>query len=604
MRQTRAGRPGLVLGLCIALMLTLAGCTLFGGGSADGTPSPNGPGDNAGGGAVTPTATPVISNVSPTATRAPDRASVSGKPTPARAERGGTLTAAIWYSDYAFNTWEEVEGASFVTMHPLHNMLAQPRTWGSTDDFQWNGFLEIHPDLASGWETSPDGLSVLFSLRRGVSWSDGTPLTCEDVAWSYNTIRTSEGLIRSPRAAHMSVIEDVTCRDSLTVVFSLTQPKPALLDAIALPHNIVRPRHIYANDTPSMRDEPPAVTTGPFVIDEYLPGERITYRRNDAYWDQPFPYLDGLEMVAMEESAMPAALRTGVLHVGRPSGYSGEEAELLDAECGACQFWPRTLALGQTHHLLLNHAREPWNDSRLKEAVALAVDNTKYVRNVHNGWHVSPTGCGLYPSSVWAMPIERCTVIPGYGDFATTSSPAADKARAREILAALGYSPGELSLSLLFSPDTEKTVSAVISDLQQIGINAASDVLADDQFTKRLSEGEFDAVVHADWAIGVDPDLLLYGHFYTDARDNFNGFSSAEVDDLIDAMSMDRDPDSRRNLAWDALELALEEQAKIIVSHGVLVPVYGSSVRGLMPAPDFLAEYGPHLRYDHVWLSD
>ena len=72
---------------------------------------------------------------------------------------------------------------------------------------------------------------------------------------------------------------------------------------------------------------------------------------------------------------------------------------------------------------------------------------------------------------------------------------------------------------------------------------------------------------------------------------------------MVDAMSATVNPEVRRELAWDALELALREQAKIVVSHAVFVPIFNEKVRGLMPSLDYLAERGPQLRYDHTWLA-
>ena len=608
--MTRLGRLWLLLGVSLLILVSAASCSDNNPTSTTtAQPTAIGNGSTEPGAQrsqlirPTPTVSPPVPTLEPTPTRVPDGFSVSGKPVMGNAVRGGTLTASIWHSDYEFSTWEQHEGMSFVTMHPLHNLLLQPRTWGATDDFQRDSFLELHPDLATGWETAPDGLAVTFTLREDIFWTDGTPFTCDDVAWTYNSIRTGLGLVRSPRAVYLSAIEDVICTDDLTALFLLREPKAAIIDAIALPHNIIRPRHVYVKDTPAMRSRLPTVTTGPFVVSEFLPGESISYLRNNNYWDQPFPYLAGLKLMVLPESALAAGLRTGIIDVGKPSGYADLEAEMLEQECENCQFWPRTLAMGHTHHIMLNHSREPWNNAGLKEAVALAVDNTKYIRNVHNGWHFPPTACGFYPSSVWAMPIDRCTNIPGYGDFSTKSSPAADKARAREILDNLGYSPGELSISIFFSDETEQDIAAVISDFQEIGINAASIVLDERDFLARISQGDFDAAVHSDWAVGLDPDLLLYGHFYTGGRDNFGRFSSPEVDALIDEMSVARNQENRRQLAWDALALALEQQAKIIVSHGLFVPAYSSRVRGLMPGLDFQAEHGPQLRYDHTWLA-
>ena len=550
-------------------------------------------------------ATPIPSTTprTPRPTPRPGSVSVSGKPVDGEANFGGTLITATSEEGRSYNTWEESEGIAFASMHPLYNMLVQPRTWGAIDDFQRDAFLEIHPDLASGWTMAADGLSVTFTLHEGMEWSDGAPITCRDVAWSFSSIQTGEGLIRSPRKVHMNAVERVSCPNNLTVLFTLNRAKPAILEVIAQPFNIIRPQHIYADDTAALRDETPTVTSGPFTLSQAFPRERFTYRRNADYWDAPLPYLAGLELVVMPESAMLAAMRTGTVHIGKSAGFTREDAQMLEAECEVCQFWPRAIAIGHSHYVMLNHTKPPWNNPKIKEAIALAIDNSKYIRTVQGGWHIPPTACGLYPASFWAMPIERCTSIPGYGDFSTTSSPQADKARARAILEDQGYTQGEHSLTVVFGTETREDVTAIISDLQAIGVNAESKLLDDDEALAVYKAGEFDAAVHSAWTVGVDPDILLYEHFYTGGVRNYSRYSNANFDRMVDAMSVSVDPEARRQLAWDALELALREQAKIIVSHGVFVPIFNDRVRGLMPSLDYLAEHGPQLRYDHAWLA-
>ncbi len=597
-------RRALALATCLVVLIVAAACT-----TDDATPTLTAEPTATANGTIerTPRPTPTVSAPVPTTAPAvgiaPDTWSTSGKPVLSIAEYGGTLTAAVWQPDVQFNTWEESEGASFITMHPLHNLLLQPRTWGSIDDFQERRFLELHPDLAVSWQVEPDGLAVTFNLRDDVEWTDGTPLTCADVAWSYNSIRTGRGLTRSPRSSYLSALGEVACDDDYTVRFALRAPQTSIIDALVLPHNIIRPQHIYDGNAGAMSAEPPSVTTGPFVLEDHVPGERITYSRNTTYWDKPFPFLSGVEFVFLADSAVATALQTGAIDVGRPAGYTDDEGEMLERECPSCQVWPRILGMGHTHHIILNHDRRPWDNSELREAFALAIDNTKYIRNIHGGWHFPPTGCGTYPFSPWAMGVERCASIPGYADFFTDSSPAADKARAREILAELGFSPGELPASILFSEDTEQDVIAIISDLQEVGFNATPSALSERDFNSRIAAGDFEAAVHSEWVISDSLDLMLYGHFKSGGIENFGRYSSPEFDAIVDEMRQTTDPALHRALAWDALEFALDDQAKIIISHTVHVPVFGARVRGIMPGLDYQANKGPQLRFDHAWLD-
>ena len=150
--------------------------------------------------------------------------SVSGIPLDPDAVFGGILRTVDDGEGPSFSTWEEAAGVAFQAMHPLHNMLIRQRTCGTVEDFGNNAFFELRPEIATSWEQSSDGLAWTFKLRDGISWSDGTPLTSADIKWSFDTIRTGEGLNRSPRSVHMNAIESITTPDALTVVFNLKQP--------------------------------------------------------------------------------------------------------------------------------------------------------------------------------------------------------------------------------------------------------------------------------------------------------------------------------------------------------------------------------------------
>ncbi len=538
-------------------------------------------------------------------------ASTSGKPTDKDAIYGGILEVAYTQQAYiqdapSFNTWEGDDTVGPQAMQPLHNMLIQPRTWVGFADEGNNPFLELSPDLAEGWRVSTDGLELAFSLRDGLEWSDGTPLTCDDVKWSFDTIRTGEGLEQSPHAFHFRNVETITCADDLTVVFVLNDHHPTILEAIALPQNIIRPAHVYAeNDFGQLRDELPSVTSGPFQASEWIPGEGLYFERNDYYWDEPFPYLDGVELHLMDRSAITTAMRTGRIHIGSTVGFAGSDAETLAQECAndVCQFWDQATASSLGSALFVNQDRELWNDSRVSEAIALAIDNQLYIDLVKGGWGGLPTGCGFRPSSEWAMPAERCGRIAGYGDFLGRSTAKIDKQRASRLLADAGYEHGELELVVSIWSEILNDIPLFSDELDRIGLRMVTEAYETRAYQWALENGDFQIAAHRFEIPGLDPNLFMYELFHTDGSSNYGGYSNSRVDDLIDRMSTTLDFEERRELAWDAMEIALSEQAKIIMAHDIYQPITSAQVRGFMPGPDYMARYGPQNRYDRVWLA-
>ena len=530
--------------------------------------------------------------------------SVSGIPLDPDAQYGGVLQTMTTGEGPSFSTWEEAAGVAPYAMQPLSSSLIRPQSWGTLEDYKNNAFFTFQPDLAESWSGSDNGLVWTFKLRDGLEWSDGTPITSADIKWSYDKIITGEGLTRSPRAVHFLAVDSVSTPDDLTVVFNLKWPKAAILEVIGMPYHIMRPKHVYENNLEILRTDIPEVISGPFEVTEWIPGEKYVFAKRDDFWDQPLPYLDGMELSIIARSSAPIALRGGRVDIAFPNGFTGGQADTLIAECEVCNVWPRVIASSQSPSLMLNHQRAPWNDPKVKEAFALAIDNQKYVTTVQNDWYFTPTGCGFYPTSEWAMPSERCAKISGYGDFQEGGSPEADKEKAKALLAEAGYEPGDLKVNVYFWSVVQGDAPAILEDLNAIGVTAEAEILETARAYATWSDGNFDVGVHSFWVAGIDPDITLYEHFYTGSDRNYNRYSNPEFDALTDKMSKTVDKQARKELAWDAMELALSEQAKIIVSHSSYVPVHNKKVHGIMPTLNYLAGYGPHIRYDHVWVDE
>ena len=104
-----------------------------------------------------------------------------------------------------------------------------------------------------------------------------------------------------------------------------------MLEVIALPYHVIKPSHLYEGNTDLMRDEP-NIGTGPFLLDQWLPGEKMVFERKTDYWDQPFPYLNGIEVQILGNSGQVTALRAGRIHIGgAPEAGTGRAPTLCCA---------------------------------------------------------------------------------------------------------------------------------------------------------------------------------------------------------------------------------------------------------------------------------
>ena len=443
----------MTFGLAIGAVVALAACApaddedTTDAGTTTTAPAPAAETDTTTSASTDTSSTSTESSSTTTETMEPEIATtVSGKPLDENAVFGGVLTTAYVREGPTFSTWEEAGGVAFFAGHPSSNMLVQPRTWGSMEDYTNLVFFEIHPDLAESWEVSDDGLQWVFKIRDGVTWMDGTPFTCADAKWSFDTIRTGEGLNRSPRALAFNTMkadinEGFVCADDLTLVANHDRPKSAFLEVMSMPYHIMRPAHVYDGNTDAMREEAPTVGTGPFVLAQWLPGESYTWERNDSYWDAPLPYLDGIKGTFGTNSSNDAAFRAGRLDVH--PGLNGGRADTMLRECDQCIFYARTYDSG-FQALMTHHQRTPWNTPEIKDAISYAMDRALIGQVAADGWMSPPSAGPFYPGGAFAMPEDIMKSIPGY-DF---SDPAGNKDKARALLAEAGYEPDELTVPL------------------------------------------------------------------------------------------------------------------------------------------------------------
>ncbi len=525
--------------------------------------------------------------------------SISGVPIDSNARYGGTLIIATTSEGPTFSNWEEAAGSAPHYGHPVGNMLVSKQDWGDKENFINGDYWNIVPDLGTDWEQATDGLSWTFNLRDGINFSDGVQFTCADIEWMYDTLRTGDGLLRNPRSAHFAVLNDVTCADDLTAVFHLDRPKPSLLEVIGLPYHVVKPSHLYAEDTNKMREEPP-IGTGPFVVADWIPGEKMVMERKDGYWDEPFPYLDNIEILILNNQAQVAGLRSGRIHIGGSAGgWNGANANTLLRECDVCQKWASAVHPGMMFSVIPNFNREPWNTQPVRDAISLAIDRNRLIKLGYNDWIAPGTGGPFLPGSYFALPEDRLKAITGH-DY---SDPEANKERARQILADAGYEPGELQATLVYAPFYGVYAPTVLEDLNDVGISVESGETETGNYYTRMNAGDFDLGGHAGWIGGFDPDFILYEYFYSGSGRNYGQYANPELDRLIDAQSIELDPEQRRELAWQAGEIVLRDQVRTMGGFQLAIPVFSDRVAGVMPTIPSQS-YGNFYRHAHTYLLE
>ena len=178
------------------------------------------------------------------------------------------------------------------------------------------------PGLATAWVVSEDGLKVTLTLREGTKFSDGTPITAEDVVWSLKRASKPDNGIWG---FLISSIADITSSDAKTIEITLNRADPAIIPALTVFNTGILPKAAFeaapgateAEKAQAFSEHP--IGSGPFVLESWERGATMKLVKNQYYWDmgednQPLPYLDGVTFeVIPDDAARILRLQSGDL---------------------------------------------------------------------------------------------------------------------------------------------------------------------------------------------------------------------------------------------------------------------------------------------------
>ena len=249
--------------------------------------------------------------------------------------------------------------------------------------FTWTG------ELAESWET-PDPLTYIFHIRKGVYWHDKAPMngremTADDVEWNFHRVLAMGDFtepMRETGAIHLLPWESIEATDKYTVVMKLTEPNIGALETlITWPIWILPPEVIekYGDYT----DWKNVVGTGPIMLTDYVEGVSKTWTKNPDYWgydekypENRLPYIDKLEGLYMaEEATRISALRSGKIDMTRLSGAEIKSIDVvksLQRTNPELEIWPFYQRAADP--MILNTRKPPFDDIRVRHALQMAVD--------------------------------------------------------------------------------------------------------------------------------------------------------------------------------------------------------------------------------------
>ncbi len=282
------------------------------------------------------------------------------------AEAAGVLTIGRREDGTTFDPIATAQNVDFWVFSNVYDVLVRVDKTGT----------KLEPGLAESWEISEDGLTYTFHLRDA-NFSDGSPITAEDAAFTLLRIRDSELSLWSDSYA---VIETAEATDPKTLVVKLKTPSAPFLSTMAMPAvSILSKAGVEAMGEEAYAEKP--VASGAFTVKEWRRGDRVILKKNPEFWQADRVSLDGVEWISIpDDNSRMLSVQAGELDAAIFVPFS-RVAELKKDTNLKVMVEPST----REDHLLLNHEHEPLNDPKVREAIDLAIDKQAIVDTVTFG---------------------------------------------------------------------------------------------------------------------------------------------------------------------------------------------------------------------------
>lgn len=462
--------------------------------------------------------------------------------------RGGALTLGM--------------ASDVLTFDPQHLGLVNypliPNLYDSL--IRYDHAIKPAPGLAERWEASPDGKTLILTLRQGVKFHSGRDLDAAAVIKTFDKARnkaTGLNLFEPTRT-----VESVEARDRNTLVIRFSQPTPDMFDTMQILY-VIDPDVI-----PSLKNR--GSGTGPFKFVEWVSGDHITLERNPYYWDKDKPLLDRVTYkVYPDTDAMAAALQSGIIDMAvfvpaKDAALLKDKFVVVEGQKGAL-----------TSELRINARRAPFEKKEVRQAIQYAVDRKAIVERVMFG-------------------VGSPTVVP-YPDYSPAYDPKwndiykYDLNRAKDLIAKGGY-PGGFEAKILVvstNPLHNALAQVLQADLAKIGCKLTLDPVDTTVYYQKLYAGDFQITPSGSARQHKYPTGLTSNSIYRLANNPGWGDNvpKAYVDAVKDALAT-MNPASQKDAFRRMTEALMDESWIVNVAWQVNLFALAKHVKGFDYNPD------------------
>src|SRR5215510_1497155 len=457
--------------------------------------------------------------------------------------------------------------------------------------------LPIEPDVAESW-TQPNDTTYVFKLKKGVRFHNKPPvngreLTAEDVKWTYERFLTLPG---NPNRGLLEAIDRIEALDKYTVKFTLKEPFAWFIDMLASTYTWILAREVAEKLGDFKRPES-CIGTGPWMLERYEPGVRLTFVRHPSYFVPNLPCVDAVEVAIDNDVASRTAAWLAGAYDFAPE--YGQVVRRLDLDITR----KRKPGLQTREHLpvfggiaWMKLEKPPFNDVRFRRAVARA----------YNGQEILDAGAwsqgkGVYNPVVpaafkeWSIPIDQ---LSKEGRELYEHDPAA----ARRLLAQAGFSNGfktTIETTAGFGADYMDAVEITLKNWKAAGIDGELKLKEYGAFVSSTIFGKFDQMAVGLFGAWTDADSYLYRYYMPAQVTNAGPVNDPRLVEMIRLQRKTFDVAKRRDILWDIQRYCAQQ-----VYYG-----YGITPSAVSAWEPYVKNFGPNIGFDYggrlmvAWLD-
>lgn len=447
-----------------------------------------------------------------------------------------------------------------------------------------DGSASIEKSLVDDYSVSDDGLTYNFTLRSGVVFSDGTPLTADDVKFTLERILTLPDSQQTDFAIAIDGAQEllegkidglrgVTVTDDTHFTITLAEPFAGFLAELATPSVSIMSRSIVEKAGDDFGNDPSkTLGTGPYIVTSWEKGSGLTFEYNPRYWGEE-PTVKKVTARIMDASTMNMAFQKGDLDI---IDCMFLDSSVVDSVYKK-SYTDKIVSVDRfgMNYFVLNEGIDPLSDVSVRRAIQMAIDRQSIIDTIYGGDGkledgVLPTGCLGYSQD-----------NQGWLKY--------DPEGAKKLLSDAGYPNGfdmELSLDSGANDATNSTVQAIAQNLKDVGIYATVKSYDHASWLDLRNSGNMASFV-ALWLLDFnDPDNVIYTFFGNESNTKIrsNNYSDKETIARINKARTIVDQDTRMK------EYAAIEK-KLVQEDAVWVPLF--SLKHLFVINDRIAEFTP-----------